>query len=455
MNKVLIVTITTLLVAMNSTAGATEYCSDGSPNWAAVMNGEYHVSNNVWGSGTGVGRQCLDIDLESTYFKVTLSEHNSSSVASYPFIYKGYHWGGGTAIQYNPFPIQVSELETAPFTWTIDTTGAQGTWNAAFEAWFSPTGKTAPDGGAELMIWINYHGGAGPAGSKYATLDIGGYTWDVYFSVFSDWNYIAYKLTVPATEVSVDLKDFVHDALTRGFMNTTLYLDNMEAGFEIWRDGQGLTSLNFEASAEGGASPVNYPPVAFALVSPQNNRTLSSMIIPFKWLESVDPNKDPVEYILHIFGTDIDTTITGIDTTTYTFDGTNYLESYTYYTWNVQATDGIDTVSSTSQRTFRTPDLSGIDFNDQFPAQFYLGQNFPNPFNSWTSIEYSLPEADTVTLIVYDMNGREIAQPVQNKKQAAGNHKVGFDAINLSSGVYIYKLHTDSFIATKKMLLIK
>jgi hypothetical protein len=434
--------------------GATEFCSNTSPTWTDVMNGEYRVSNNVWGSGEGVGVQCLDIDLESSYFKLVSSTHNSSGVASYPFIYKGYHWGGYTNLDYNPFPIIVGEISTAPFTWIIDTTGVTGTWNAAFECWFSTSGKTAPDA-AELMIWINYGGGAGPAGSRVATLDIGGYTWDVYFTVFTNWNYIAYKLVTPGVEVNVDLVDFIHDSLMRGYLLTTWYLDNMEAGFEIWRNGQGLTCESFTATAEGGAEPINYSPVSFGLLSPSNNRNLTSMIIPFKWQKSVDPNADPVEYLLHIFGTNVDTTISQIDTTEFTFDATNHLDSYTFYTWNVKATDGIDTTSSLTQRTFRTPNLTGLAVTGTSPNLFMLGQNYPNPFNPRTTISFSLPQPGSVTLKVYDARGCEVMTLADRRRETAGYHEIIFDATDLPSGVYLYRLQSDNLIATRKMMVIK
>jgi hypothetical protein len=458
MKKEFLVYLTLAIAYMSQTTHATEYCSNSNPNWAAVMDGEYHVSNNVWGSGEGVGSQCLDIDLQSSYFKVTLSTHNSSSVVSYPFIYKGYHWGGGTAVQYNPFPILAGELDTAPFTWIIDTSGVQGTWNASFECWFSLNGKSAPDGAAELMIWINYGGGAGPGGSKVATVDIGGRTWDVYFAHSGggwNWNYIAYKLTVPDTAVSLDLKDFVHDALTRGYLYTTWYLDNMEAGFEIWRDGQGLTCEYYSATAEGGATPVNYSPTPFNLSTPSDKRTMSSMVIPFKWQESIDPNQDPVEYIFHLSGPNLDTTIANLDTTYVLFDGTNCLQSYTYYTWYVQATDGIDTTTSSMQRTVRTPNVGGIDLNQPLPGQFSLAQNYPNPFNPGTTITFSLPQTSIVTLKVYDTTGREIATLLDHLTINPGNHEVSFNAINLPSGVYLYRLQAGQYMETRKMMLIK
>jgi len=213
-----------------------------------VLDGEYRVNNNVWGASTA---QCITAYPDSTYFSVTLSEHDQSGVASYPFILKGCHWGSCTTN--SGMPIRISEVTTAPFTWSIDPNGAGGVWNAAYESWFSLAGGTAPDA-AELMIWINYYGGAGPAGSYQGTVSIGGHSWDVYFVDWTGsagWYYIAYKITTPANNVSLDLRDFIDDSLARGFLDPSWYLDNMEAGFEIWRDGESLTSNSFLGVVNG------------------------------------------------------------------------------------------------------------------------------------------------------------------------------------------------------------
>jgi len=87
--------------------------------------------------------------------------------------------------------------------------------------------------------------------------------------------------------------------------------------------------------------------------------------------------------------------------------------------------------------------------------QFSLHQNFPNPFNPQTTISYSLPQASTITLTVYDIMGQEIATLLHNDKKAAGSHKILFDATNLPSGTYFYRLQTRDYMETKKMLLIK
>ena len=88
------------------------------------------------------------------------------------------------------------------------------------------------------------------------------------------------------------------------------------------------------------------------------------------------------------------------------------------------------------------------------PAGFTLLQNYPNPFNPSTNIVYSLETTGNVSLTVYNMVGQQVATLV-NAKQATGSYTVRFDAANLSSGVYLYKLDVDGQSQLKKMLLIK
>lgn len=88
------------------------------------------------------------------------------------------------------------------------------------------------------------------------------------------------------------------------------------------------------------------------------------------------------------------------------------------------------------------------------PDSFELYQNFPNPFNPSTSIRYSINKADFVSLTVYDMNGREVNKLV-SENQGIGFYEVSFDAANLASGIYFYKLETGNFSEIKKMSLIK
>ena len=96
--------------------------------------------------------------------------------------------------------------------------------------------------------------------------------------------------------------------------------------------------------------------------------------------------------------------------------------------------------------------ISYID--NEIPAEFQLKQNYPNPFNPVTNIEFSLKTTSYVKLSVLDMLGKEI-KILTSGKLNAGNYKVEFDASGLSSGVYYYRLSSDNFTDTKKMILIK
>jgi hypothetical protein len=113
-------------------------------------------------------------------------------------------------------------------------------------------------------------------------------------------------------------------------------------------------------------------------------------------------------------------------------------------------------------------DINKIAGDDNsIPDNFELSQNYPNPFNPSTKIRYAIPtppissplvkgrtEEGVVVLKVYDILGNEVALLV-NELQAAGQYEVEFKADNLASGVYIYRIETPSFTATKKMVLLR
>jgi len=88
------------------------------------------------------------------------------------------------------------------------------------------------------------------------------------------------------------------------------------------------------------------------------------------------------------------------------------------------------------------------------PAAYELSQNYPNPFNPNTNIKFAVPGNSFVTLNVFDVTGREVANLV-NSQMPAGNYNVNFDASSITSGVYFYRLQAGDFTATKKMILIK
>jgi len=88
------------------------------------------------------------------------------------------------------------------------------------------------------------------------------------------------------------------------------------------------------------------------------------------------------------------------------------------------------------------------------PVEFTLEQNYPNPFNPVTTIQYTVPTNSQIQLEVVDTLGHQVATWV-NEVQSAGNYSVKFDAENLASGVYLYRLTTDNTVETRQMLLVK
>jgi hypothetical protein len=225
-----------------------------------VAGGQMFVMNNVWGSTTP---QCINVNTSTGAFQITQSGHNNTNgqVASYPAIVKGCHWG--TCTPNSGLPLQVGRIQSAVSSWNI-TTGAPGIWNAAYDIWYHTDANVnrGPDG-AELMIWLNRAGGAGPAGPQVGTVSIGGASWAVHFAEFTDWNYIAYIRTTPTNSVSnLDIRAFTLDAVNRGYIQSGWYLSGVEAGFELWVNGAGLASNSFSFTAQGGTqtTPPTSPP---------------------------------------------------------------------------------------------------------------------------------------------------------------------------------------------------
>jgi hypothetical protein len=115
-------------------------------------------------------------------------------------------------------------------------------------------------------------------------------------------------------------------------------------------------------------------------------------------------------------------------------------------------------LAHTGAVTFNGQAVTGLNpgsaDNGLTPKEFSLSQNYPNPFNPVTTIDYQLPISTSVTLGVFDVQGRQESMLV-DKVQGAGHYKIVVDAKNFKSGVYFYRLHAGSFASIKKMVFIK
>jgi hypothetical protein len=101
-----------------------------------------------------------------------------------------------------------------------------------------------------------------------------------------------------------------------------------------------------------------------------------------------------------------------------------------------------------------------ISLGNEIPNEFYLYQNFPNPFNPTANIRFDIAKAGNVRLVVYDVTGKQVAELI-NERYDAGKYMTDFNAANLASGIYFYRLvvgsfgETSDFVSIKKMILIK
>ena len=136
-----------------------------------------------------------------------------------------------------------------------------------------------------------------------------------------------------------------------------------------------------------------------------------------------------------------------------------------YYNWTIPNTPSTQcrvrvrdasslSLQDMSDSVFTIITSTNISENNSILTKYKLSQNYPNPFNPTTKISYSLPKSSLVQLKIYNLLGQEITTLV-NEEKAAGNYEVNYDAINLPSGVYFYKIQAGSFIETKEMILLK
>ncbi len=195
------------------------------------------------------------------------------------------------------------------------------------------------------------------------------------------------------------------------------------------------------------------PPENFTVLS---NDTTNGVYL--EWAANMEP--DLAGYLIYYGtssgnynGTGADQGNSPISISTFTnYTITGLTAQNTYY-FTMKAVDQSNNTSSfTTERSVMV--ATDIDPITDVPQIYDLKQNHPNPFNPTTVIEYSIPQASQVQLEVYNLLGRRVAQLV-DQKQSAGFHTVSFNASNLASGIYIYRIKAKGFVKTRKMLLLK
>ena len=107
------------------------------------------------------------------------------------------------------------------------------------------------------MVWLNHNGPVQPFGSEVASnVTLGGHTYNVWEGTQSSWDTVTYDMTSPATSVAgLDVGTLAQDMVSRGYTKSSWYLIDVEAGFELWQGGAGLTTNSFSVTVNGSAPP--------------------------------------------------------------------------------------------------------------------------------------------------------------------------------------------------------
>jgi hypothetical protein len=202
----------------------------------------------------------------------------------------------------------------------------------------------------------------------------------------------------------------------------------------------------------------HYDAAPLAPTNPQLSSNPGNGLVKFTWTKNNEPDISLYEIWRKVHETgDIWQSI-GTTTNTYFVDPDYYYAPGSGdfgLTYRVRAKDVGNNYSSYSSEVSTRGEHMGkksVAANSQL--DFNLRPNYPNPFNPSTTISYSIKEDGLVTLKVYDMLGNEVAE-LLNEQKEAGYYKLEFDASNLPSGVYIYKLQSGKFTAVNKMILMR
>jgi hypothetical protein len=194
-------------------------------------------------------KECADIN--GVGFTITTANFNlktKGAPAAYTSIYRGCHWGRCTSS--NPFPIQESNLASGTTSVTITQPSGYNN-DAAYDIWFNQTSTASGQpNGAEVMIWLNRQGSIQPFGRQVATATINGAQYEVWTGNQNSWKIVSYVASTPVTAVAnMDMLPFFADAVSRGSLQPSWWLIDVEFGFEIWTGGQGLAMSGFSVSA--------------------------------------------------------------------------------------------------------------------------------------------------------------------------------------------------------------
>lgn len=219
-----------------------------------MAGGDYIVQNNEYNS---TATECLALS-GGTAFTVSVSEISLAGTGApggYPSIYQGCHWGQCSQGPLTRSPPRAGDLTPGTLTSSWRTSQpASGVYDASYDIWFAARPRLAgqPDCD-ELMVWLNHRGPVQPFGAlARSSVTVGGQLYDLWAGRRPHGYTVTYSRVTGATAVTgLDLGVLAADAIRRGYLSRSCYLQDVEAGFEIWRGGAGLATQAFSVAVSG------------------------------------------------------------------------------------------------------------------------------------------------------------------------------------------------------------
>lgn len=226
--------------------------------FGSTTSGDYRIMNNRWGT---TATQC--INTTTSGFSIIQQDGTgnfSGAPTAYPAVFLGCHFGSCSPSM--ALPRQINTIGSAPGSISLSYPSS-GSWDAAYDIWLNVDNNTSGNQDTEIMIWLNRFTAAGniqPIGSPTGTVTIAGRSWQVWVGSNGQNNVVSYLFQGSAlTSFNFDVMNFVSDTFSRGsqFGNSSWWLTSVQAGFEPWVGGVGLTVNSFSQTVSGttGGAP--------------------------------------------------------------------------------------------------------------------------------------------------------------------------------------------------------
>jgi hypothetical protein len=329
--------------------------------------------------------------------------------AGYTSIYRGCHWG--TCTSSNPFPIQESNIASAAT--SVSLTQPSGYNNdAAYDIWFNQSSTTSGQpNGTEIMIWLNHQGAVQPFGSQTGSATIDGANYEVWTGNQSSWKIVSYVAASPVTSVSnLNLLPFFEDSISRGSLEPSWWLIDVEFGFEVWTGGKGLAVSNFAVSAAAGSGSGGSCATVPSAPSGLTGTAASSSVINLSWNADTAPANCTIAGYNVYRSTTSGFTPSSPNLIAHDVTATSYSDggrtASTIYYYRIEAVDAAGNSAPSAQISAKTPAAGGggchvaYSITNSWPGGFQAALTIENTgstaWNSW-DLTWTFANGQTVS----------------------------------------------------------